>query len=120
MSRQQFRGVVYSTGTGRNCPDCGQPKALCSCSRRGIAPAPRDGIVRVSRQTQGRGGKGVTLITGAPVSAEGLALLCTELKKRCGSGGTVKGAQIEIQGDHRDTIVALLGGKGWQVRRAGG
>lgn len=120
MARQQFRGVVYSTGTGRNCPDCGQPKALCCCkSSRSVAPA-ADGIVRVSRQTQGRAGKGVTVIAGLPLAGEALAVLCTELKRRCGSGGTVKAGVIELQGEHRDLMVRELQARGYTVKRAGG
>ena len=82
--------------------------------------APRDGIVRVGRQTQGRRGKGVTVVTGVPLAGAALEALATELKKRCGSGGTVKDGVIEIQGDHRDVLVGELGRRGWTVRRAGG
>jgi len=82
--------------------------------------APADGIVRVGRQTKGRKGKGVTVITGVPLNATELAALGKELKRKCGSGGTVKDGVIEIQGDHRDRLVAELGGRGWQVKRSGG
>jgi translation initiation factor 1 len=119
MAKMQFRGVVYSTGTGRMCPDCGQPVALCRCGSRANIP-PADGVVRVARQTQGRKGKGVTVVTGVPLAGAELEALGTELKKRCGTGGTVKDGTIEIQGDHRDTIVGLLGQRGWTVKRSGG
>jgi len=76
--------------------------------------------VRVSRETQGRKGKGVTVISGLGLATAGLKALATELKKRCGSGGTVDADRIEIQGDHRDTLVAELTARGWTVRRAGG
>lgn len=115
----QFRGVVYSTGTGRMCPDCGQPAALCRCGARAGLP-PADGVVRVGRQTQGRKGKGVTVVTGVPLAGGDLDALCTQIKKRCGSGGTVREGVIEIQGDHRDAIVGFLGQQGWTVRRSGG
>ena len=74
----------------------------------------------MSRQTKGRKGKGVTLITGLPLSEAELAELGADLKRRCGSGGTVKAGSIEIQGDHRDLIVAELTARGWQARRTGG
>ncbi|MBM4197050.1 MAG: stress response translation initiation inhibitor YciH [Gammaproteobacteria bacterium] len=79
-----------------------------------------DGIVRVGRQTQGRKGKGVTVVSGVPLAGAELELLATELKRRCGSGGTVRDGSIEIQGDHRDLLVAELGKRGWTVRRSGG
>lgn len=74
----------------------------------------------MSRQTKGRKGKGVTLITGLPLSEAELVELGADLKRRCGSGGTVKAGSIEIQGDHRDLIVAELTARGWQTRRTGG
>jgi translation initiation factor 1 len=77
-------------------------------------------VVRVSRQTQGRAGKGVTVITGLPLKAETLAALASELKRLCGSGGTVKDGSIEIQGEHRDRLVAELSRRGFAARRAGG
>jgi translation initiation factor 1 len=77
--------------------------------------------VRVGRQTQGRRGKGVTVISGLPLAGPALAELATRLKKRCGSGGTVTDAGlIEIQGDHRDALVEELGRLGYTVKRAGG
>jgi translation initiation factor 1 len=119
-SATTFRGVVYSTGVGRTCPACGQPLQACSC-RAGAPQVRGDGIVRVGRATQGRKGKGVTVITGVPLAGAELAALATELKRRCGSGGTVRAdGAIEIQGDHRDLVVVELGGKGWTVRRSGG
>jgi translation initiation factor 1 len=114
-----FRGVVYSTGQGRICPACGHPLAQCAC-RSGAPRSAGDGVVRVSRQTQGRKGKGVTVISGVPLDAAGLQALAAELKKRCGSGGTLKDGVIEIQGDHRDLLVPLLAQRGWTVKRAGG
>jgi translation initiation factor 1 len=99
--------------------------AECRCRRSKAAQphavAPKgDGIVRVGRATQGRKGKGVTVITGVPLTADALDELATRLKKRCGSGGTVDGGVIEIQGDHRDTLVAELGKLGYAVKRSGG
>ena len=77
-------------------------------------------MVRVSRETKGRKGKGVTIVTGLPLAGEALDALATKLKKRCGSGGTVDGARVEIQGDHRDLLVEELGKLGYTVKKAGG
>jgi translation initiation factor 1 len=115
-------GLVYSTDQGRMCPKCGRPKDRCDCARRGSQQSgpPSDGVVRVSRQTKGRRGKGVTLVTGVPLAGEELAKLARELKKRCGSGGTLRDGVIEIQGDHRDALVQQLSARGWTVKRSGG
>lgn len=76
--------------------------------------------MRVRRETQGRGGKTVTTISGVPVADDALAALASELKRRCGSGGTAKDGVIEIQGDHRDVLIAELERRGHRVKRAGG
>jgi len=115
--------LVFSTGAGRLCPECTRPVAVCRCKRsRPAQPvvAPGDGIVRVSRETKGRNGKGVTLIKGLPLAGDALEALATKLKKRCGCGGTVDGGVIEIQGDHRDLLLQELGKLGYTVRRSGG
>jgi translation initiation factor 1 len=118
--------LVYTTGQGRLCPECARPLTECRCKRSkaavpAAAAAPKgDGIVRVGRATRGRKGKGVTIITGVPLVGDALEALATRLKKRCGSGGTVTGATIEIQGDHRDLLAEELGKLGYTVRRSGG
>jgi len=114
------RRVVYSTDRGRVCPECGQAAARCTCRRGTEAPAAGDGIVRVARATQGRKGKGVSVITGLPLDHGALSRLARELKQACGSGGTVKDGAIEIQGEHRDRLVRELEARGYRVRRAGG
>jgi translation initiation factor 1 len=81
---------------------------------------PRDGIVRVSRETQGRGGRGVTVILGLPLAAAPLEQLAKELKGLCGAGGAAREGRIEIQGEHRDRLVAVLESRGYRVKRAGG
>ncbi len=111
--------LVYSTAQGRICPECRQPVAACSCRRQRQAPA-SDGIVRIRRETKGRAGKGVTVITGVPLEGAALEQLGKRLKQRCGTGGTVKNGTIEIQGDHRDLILAELSPFGWTVKKAGG
>lgn len=90
----------------------------CVC-RRQVPPA-GDGVVRVGRETKGRKGKGVTVVTGVPLSGPELSALAKELKRLCGSGGTVRDGVIEVQGDHRDRLVEALAERGWDVRRSGG
>ncbi|CDH04568.1 Protein yciH [Xenorhabdus bovienii str. oregonense] len=79
-----------------------------------------DGIVRIQRQTSGRKGKGVCIITGIDADDQTLAKLAAELKKKCGCGGSVKEGEIEIQGDKRDLLKQLLEAKGMTVKLAGG
>jgi translation initiation factor 1 len=117
-SRSSTGGLVYSTDSGRMCPSCCQPVADCICK---AAKTPvGDGIVRVSRETKGRGGKGVTLVKGLLLDAEALVALGKQLKTLCGTGGTVKAGVIEVQGDHCDRVIEALKGKGFTVKRAGG
>ncbi len=85
-----------------------------------LAGGKRDTMVRVGRETQGRGGKGVSVITGLPLTQPQLEELARQLKKRCGCGGTVRNGAIEIQGDHRDLLVAELTRLGWAAKRSGG
>jgi translation initiation factor 1 len=101
------------------CPGCEEPITACTCSPNAGAPA-GDGVVRVGRETKGRKGKGVTIITGVPLDHVALKGLGKKLKKRCGTGGTVKNGVIEIQGDQRDVLVAALEKEGYTVRRSGG
>ena len=111
-------GLVYSTDHGRMRPDCRQPQAPGVCQR---APVPTgDGIVRVSRETKGRGGKAVTVVKGVVLDADALAGLGKQLKAACGSGGTVKDGVIEVQGDHVERVMEALKKLGHQVKRAGG
>ncbi len=111
--------LVYSDNLGTHCPQCGQPLRKCRCNEQ-QAPPKADGIVRIQRETKGRKGKGVTLISGVPLSGEELKALAKTLKQKCGTGGTVKNGSIEIQGDHRDLLLQLLQEKGWKVKKAGG
>lgn len=112
-------GLVYSTEAGRMCPACRQPVAQCSCGRPKAA-AHSDGIVRVLRETRGRGGKAVTVVKGLPLDDDALGTLGQQLKTSCGSGGTVKDGLIEVQGDHCDRVIDLLRQRGYVVKRAGG
>ena len=110
--------VVYSTEQGRICPACGNPVNQCTC-RKQTSPS-GDGNVRVSRETKGRKGKGVTLIKGLDMDAVTLASMGKKLKAMCGAGGTVKEGVIEIQGDHIERILDYLKKQGVKAKRAGG
>src|SRR5947209_19361702 len=116
---QQDR-LVYSTESGRmtTCPTCGLPYKNCRCSQSTQPTRKSDGIVRVMRDRKGRGGKTVTVIDGVIGSEAELAALAQQLKKLCGSGGTVKEGAIEIQGDHCDKVMAKLTSVGYKVKRA--
>jgi translation initiation factor 1 len=74
----------------------------------------------VARETKGRKGKGVTVVSGVPLNGQDLAGLARHLKNRCGAGGTVKNGIIEIQGDQRDRVISELQGRGWTVKKSGG
>ena len=113
--------LVYSTDSGRvnTCPTCGQPYKLCRCDQPSTSKK-SDGIVRIMRDRKHRGGKTVTVITGVPASNEVITTLAQQLKKLCGSGGTVKDGVIEIQGDHCEKVQAKLSELGYKVKRAGG
>lgn len=104
------RRLVYSTERGRIHPPA-TPAA---------APKAGDGIARVRRETAGRGGKTVTTVSGLALTEAALRELAKQLKQRCATGGHVRDGVIEIQGDHRDAVVAVLEGLGHRVKRAGG
>ncbi|HEU5380578.1 MAG TPA: translation initiation factor Sui1 [Ktedonobacteraceae bacterium] len=116
--------LVYSTESGRIslCPQCGLPYKRCQCGQAQPAQSGRrsDGIVRVMRDRKQRGGKTMTVIDGVPGNDAELAALAQQLKKLCGSGGTVKDGNIEIQGDHCEKVMAKLTTLGYKVKRAGG
>lgn len=112
--------IVYSTAQGRMCPDCGKSVASCVCRQPSLLRPKGNGTVRVGRQTQGRKGKGVTVITGLPLTEDELKQLARELKARCGCGGSVQEGVIEVQGEHRDLLVEELKKRGWDAKRAGG
>jgi translation initiation factor 1 len=105
--RATFRGVVLRTAVPRPVP-------------RPAAPAPGPARVRVAREVAGRGGKGVSVIRGLPLGQDALEELATRLKRLCGAGGAVRNGAIEIQGEHRDRLVAELTRLGYEAKRAGG
>ncbi len=114
--------LVYSTETGRMCPKCDNPVASCSCkkNKKTAIPTGGDNVVRVGRETKGRKGKGVTVITGLKMNEIELKFLAKDLKQKCGTGGTAKDGVIEIQGDQRDKMVEELQSRGFTVKRVGG
>src|SRR3981081_3932122 len=110
-TRHTYRGVVMRTDPAR--------------SRAAVPPAtapisPAAARVRVGREVAGRGGKGVSGISGLPLAGAELEALSTRLKKLCGAGGAVKDGTIEIQGDHRDRLVLELQKLGFEAKRSGG
>ena len=111
-------GLVYSTDAGRMCPACRHPTPSCIC--KALAPPKTDGVVRVSLQTKGRGGRSVTLVGGLPLDVPALAALAKQLRSACGSGGTVKEGFVEVQGDHVAVVMAALQKQGYNVKRSGG
>jgi len=117
MKKQQTKGLVYSTDTGRTCPNCGQPAKQCSYKEKSWQQS--DDVVRIIRQTKGRKGSGVCLITGVNLPEAELKKLAKQLKKKCGSGGTVKNGVIEIQGDQREFLVDALIKLGFKAKLAG-
>lgn len=118
--RERDTRTVYSTDAGRLCPDCGAAQAACRCQQQRKLQIKGDGIVRISRETKGRKGKGVTLVSGLALPEEELKMLASRLKQLCGTGGTLKDGVIEIQGDHRDKLLLYLQKAGHKVKLAGG
>ena len=101
------------------CPACRQAVAQCAC--KSLAKAtPAGGVVQVSRQTKGRGGKSVTVVKGLALDPLALAVLGKALRAACGSGGTVKDGAIEVQGDHCDLVMAALKKLGHSPKRVSG
>lgn len=119
MKRSPQSSIVYSTGLGAICPGCRRPVGQCACRAEDGRPS-REGAVRVSRDVAGRRGKGVSVVSGLPLGPPELEALAAVLRKRCGAGGTVRGGRVEIQGEHRERIVAELEKLGYKVKRAGG
>jgi translation initiation factor 1 len=115
--------LVFSTESGKICPACQKPILKCNCKKKktkshtNIKP---DGIIRVQREVKGRKGKTVTTVFGFQINADDLKHLATQLKRRCGTGGSVKAGVIIIQGDHRDTLVTELKKRGFKAKIAGG
>ena len=120
MKNAGLGGLVYSTDTGRTCPQCRQAVAACRCAALARQAPAGDGVVRVTRETKGRGGKAVTVVRGLPLDAAALADLGKRLRSACGAGGTAKDGVLEVQGDHVERVVDWLKQAGHAAKRAGG
>lgn len=111
--------LVYSTEHGNQCPACGKPLNKCQCRTKASRPD-GDGIVRLQRQSKGRAGKPVVLVTGLPLSDAELKKLAKQLKSKCGVGGSIEDGTIIIQGDKREVLKAELESAGYTVKLSGG
>ena len=111
-------GLVFSTDAGRHCPDCSQPVDACVCKQSKLPEG--DGIARVRRESKGRGGKTVTTITGVPLAEDELKALASALKRRCGTGGSLKDGVVEIQGEHVELLIDELLKRGFKALKSGG
>jgi translation initiation factor 1 len=112
--------LVYSTSGNNTCPRCGKALFKCRCDTQSAPASTGDGIVRIQRETKGRGGKEVTVITGLPLADAELKTLAKKLKSAAGSGGSIKNGAIEIQGDKRAVCQTVLQQAGYTVKLAGG
>ena len=108
--------TVYSTGAGRICPRCSWPEANCQCSRKAEDPIPSRIVAKLRMEKKGRGGKTVTVIDGLPRNAAFLKELSQELKRACGTGGTVIDGGIELHGDLRERVREVLAQKNFTVK----
>jgi translation initiation factor 1 len=107
---------VYSTGTGRVCARCGWPARSCRCSSQLDEAVPARIVARLRIERAGRRGKTVTVVEGLPRNAAFLKALAAELKRACGTGGTVVEDRVELQGDHLETLRGLLAARRWTVK----
>jgi translation initiation factor 1 len=108
--------TVYSSAAGKICRGCGQPERGCRCGKEPAAAIPARPVAKLRMERAGRGGKTVTVVFGLPNNAAFLRDLATELKKACGTGGTVTDDGVELQGDLRDRVRDVLIAKGFGVK----
>lgn len=106
--QDQLSTLVYSTDKGK----------ITEEKRETVTPS--DGFAKVRRETKGRKGKGVVVISGLGLNNAELKKLASKLKKSCGTGGSVVGETIEVQGDKRETIKSVLEKDGFKVKFIGG
>ncbi len=109
---------VYSTDIGRRCATCGWPERDCHCSRQFARDeaVPDRVVAKLRLEKKGRGGKAVTVVFDLPRNQPFLKALASELKRTCGTGGTVADDTVELQGDVRDTVRQALVARGWTVK----
>ena len=110
--------TVYSTATGSVCPTCGWPTRDCQCSAQFARDdaVPTRVVAKLRLEKKGRGGKAVTVIYDLPKNHAFLKELASELKRACGTGGSVVEDAVEIQGDLRERVRDVLAKKGWTVK----
>ena len=114
-------GIVYSTESGRHCPNCNQPVDACLCHRADEAAAgSTSGHIYLQRESKGRAGKPITSIKGLPLNQKDMKALAKKLKAKCGVGGTIEGEVIIIQGDQREKLKVELANQGYSVKISGG
>lgn len=108
--------LIYSTDQGSICPDCSKPAKECVCRKleRNAVPV-TSGKAKIRHETAGRKNKGVTMISNLPLSRDQLETLAKKLKSTFGTGGTVKGHTIELQGDQREKVAVELRRLGYPV-----
>ena len=117
-SRDDAPRVVFSSESGRLCPDCNKAVSACVCSALKKLAVPQGaGTARVKRDNKGRGGKTVTVVTDLPLNAIELEALGKKLRTRCGAGGTTRDGVIEVQGDHVERVFAFLVAEGFKARK---
>ena len=115
--------MVYSTETGRVCPKCQRPVGGCTCKKKKAKRSSNigaDGKIRIQREKKGRKGKTVTTVSGLQLGENELKALAAQLKRRCGTGGSVKDGIIVIQGDHRNALQDILKKLGYDPILSGG
>ena len=119
--------LVYSSISGRICPECNRPVSSCNCKKqknmdfkKTVRNYPDDGIIRIMRETKGHKGKTVTLVGNVPLKENELKKFAKKLKTRCGTGGSVKDGEIIIQGDHRQAVLDEIIKQGYKAKVAGG
>lgn len=108
--------LVYSSAAGRICRGCGQPERGCRCGVAAAEAVPTRPVAKLRMEKAGRGGKTVTVVFGLPNNAAFLRDLARDLKKTCGTGGTVTDDGVELQGDLRDRVRDALVAKGFGVK----
>jgi len=115
--------LVYSTESGKICPSCQKQVSQCTCKKnksKSQASIKIDGVIRVQREVKGRKGKTVTTVSAFQLADDELKNFAAQLKRRCGTGGSVKDGVIIIQGDHRDSLITELKKRGFKAKIAGG
>jgi translation initiation factor 1 len=118
MANRGDTRTVYSTASGRICSTCGWPESNCQCSSRREEAVPARPVAKLRLEKKSRGGKTVTVVDGLPRNTAFLKELSQELKRACGSGGSVFETGVEVQGDMRERVRELLLKKGFMVKGA--